>query len=210
MIDQVTFADPIRSENTAAAKIAQEFLELRPSLQGEFGKHYPLTATVEAVNGSCQGSDEATSDLRAKIWQEESESGLCAHLVVINLDAYAPAQFQVTLTGLNSSALAVKPACNSEMSAARLNCDATGAQMASLPTDNATGCAAACCANPSCSGYVWNPTPKGAGVCRGSESGPCCYLKRGTSHVVAPAAFSAGYVAATRIHTDALRYGCGR
>ena len=47
MIDQVTFADPIRSENTAAAKIAQEFLELRPSLQGEFGKHYPLTSAKQ-------------------------------------------------------------------------------------------------------------------------------------------------------------------
>jgi hypothetical protein len=213
MIDQVTFADPIRSENTAAAKIAQEFLELRPSLQGEFGKHHPLSATIEAVNGSCQEASATSTQgkaepgrlktLRAKIYQEESESGVCAHLVVINLDAYSPAQFQVTLSGFNSTAPGEKATCASEMSAPRLNCDATGTPLdANLPTDNATGCAAACCANPSCTGYVWNPTPSGAGTCRGSEVGPCCYLKRGASHVMAPAGFSAGFVAATRTHSD--------
>lgn len=66
MIDQVTFADPIRSENTAAAKIAQEFLELRPSLQGEFGKHHPLSATIEAVNGSCQEASATSTQGKAE------------------------------------------------------------------------------------------------------------------------------------------------
>ena len=305
MIDQVTFADPIRSENTAAAKIAREFLELRPSLQGEFGKHFSLTATVEVVNGSCHASDAATPEhLRAKVWQEESESGVCAHLVVINLNAAAPAQFRVTLTGTNTTssvaermwalganlhidaqgqldsdwlapgghnvyrigcsspppatgniipswedsrdftggtitgslnagqsadgagfqpnpngyARPVNPLSNVFMQAdttvrlptARhsirisvptgtpyvfalpgpavakrvqkrpedskcclaepaLNCDLTGSPLATLPTDNATACAAACCANgQNCSGYGWVPHPPTA------HHGPWC------------------------------------
>ena len=99
-MDHLTFINPAGYQRDTQARLAEQFRELRPSLQGSFGANFSLTAAIEAV-GDSPGCDRGYlgSCLRAKVWEEESKGGICAHLVVVNINATFPSQFRVTLGG---------------------------------------------------------------------------------------------------------------
>jgi hypothetical protein len=86
----------------AQTRVAEQFRELRPSLQGTFGANFELTAAIEAVGDDAPGCDRSYlgSCLRAKVFEEETKAGgggVCAHLIVVNVNATFAAQFRVTL-----------------------------------------------------------------------------------------------------------------
>lgn len=104
MMDHLSFINPAGYQRDTQARLAEEFRELRPSLQGSFGANFSLSASIEAVGADPPGCDKAYlgSCLRAKVWEEEPKpggGGICAHLIVVNINATFASQFQVTLGG---------------------------------------------------------------------------------------------------------------